>query len=182
MSVSRSAIGLKADAIRIVARRGIKLVTGTDKKNSRDQRVHTELGIDLIAGNEDGEFTPLSIISNRKTPGVQPMLLGDNTTDCLNNMIDRITELGSIVSWMLTHMTIMNGSLTTLPNPGIASTAMFTLTSPGTPTPAIGGPPGLVALAASHASFVQSCNSLRLNWLLEGPSNQYICSRHNRTN
>lgn len=182
MSVSRSAIGLKADAIRIVARRGIKLVTGTDKKNSRDQRIRTEVGIDLIAGNEDGEFTPLAIISNRKTPGVQPILLGDNTTDCLNNIVDRITELGSIVSWMLTQMSVVHSALLTSPNPAISSAAATATFTPGTPTPLVSGPPGTVALFGSFQSFRQSCDAIKSNWLLEGPSNQYICSRHNRTN
>lgn len=185
MSVSRSAIGMKADAIRIVARRGIKLVTGTDKKNSRDQRIRTEAGIDLIAGNEDGEFTPIATVLNRKTPGVQPMLLGDNTTDCLNNMVDRITELGSIVNWMMTHMTIMAGAFAAISPtaaPHASSVASYILTAPGTPTPAVGGPPGLVPLQASYLTFTQNCNTLKSNWLLSGPSNQYICSRHNRTN
>ena len=180
MSVSRSAIGLKADDIRVVARRGIKLVTGTDKKNSRDQRIRTEVGIDLIAGNEDGEYTPLSVISNRATPGLQPMLLGENTADCLENIVDRVTELGSIVSWMLNHMCAVNSALTALP--GIGSVAALSVLSPGTPTPMIGGPPGTVALFASFQSFTQNCHAIKSNWLLRGPANQYICSRHNRTN
>lgn len=176
MSRSRSAIGMKADSVRIVARRGIKLVTGTDKKNSRDQRIRTELGIDLIAGNE--AVAPFPSFGSR--PRLQPLVLGLNSVDALNDIVDRVTELGSIISWMLTHMANVNSALTALP--GIGSVAAFSVLSPGTPTPLIGGPPGVVALFASFQSFKQNCDAIKTNYLLEGPSNQYICSRHNRTN
>jgi len=54
-----SGIGIKADEVRLVARGGIKLVTGTDVRNSRDYLVVGTGGIDLIAGNEKFAQQPL---------------------------------------------------------------------------------------------------------------------------
>ena len=39
LSTARSGIGMKADAVRIMGREGIKLVTGTDKKNSLGEKI-----------------------------------------------------------------------------------------------------------------------------------------------
>jgi len=60
-SIGRSAIGIKADAIRIVGREGIKIVTGVGidetKKNSQGGPVGSAKGIDLIASNRvDGSY------------------------------------------------------------------------------------------------------------------------------
>jgi hypothetical protein len=57
---TRSAIGIKADHIRIVAREGIKLVTRTDFINSQGGIIKTTSGIDLIAGNDDRDLQPLA--------------------------------------------------------------------------------------------------------------------------
>ena len=55
MSKAKSGIGIKADAVRIVGREGIKLVTRTDKKNSQGGKIQATAGIDLIAGNDDSK-------------------------------------------------------------------------------------------------------------------------------
>ena len=47
MSKAKSGIGIKADAVRIIGREGIKLVTNTDKKNSQGGKVKSTFGIDL---------------------------------------------------------------------------------------------------------------------------------------
>ena len=58
---TRSAIGMKADGVRIVARDGIKLVTmGRGTKNSLNNKVQTVAGIDLIAGNDDKGLEPIA--------------------------------------------------------------------------------------------------------------------------
>jgi hypothetical protein len=59
-----SAVGIKADEVRIIARGGIKLVTGTDVRNSRDYVVIGTGGIDLIAGNEEDAQQPLVLGNN----------------------------------------------------------------------------------------------------------------------
>jgi hypothetical protein len=54
---ARSAIGMKADGIRIVAREGIKLVTmGKGTELSTGSKLKTYTGIDLIAGNDDSDL------------------------------------------------------------------------------------------------------------------------------
>ena len=63
-SKSRSGIGIKADEVRLIAREGIKLVTGTDFENSQGGVTDLQLGVDIIANNDDTEL--------------QPMVKGDN--------------------------------------------------------------------------------------------------------
>jgi hypothetical protein len=181
MSVARSAIGMKADAIRIVARRGIKLVTGptqADRNNSAGERVRTVLGIDLIAGNDDGDSNFLQALGpNRRK--LQPIPLGLNTRDAIDDTLKRVEELGSIVNWMMVHMCTAFSILAALP--GAAPASMFAISNPGIPQPGA-GPPGLVPLIGSYQVFNTNCDATRINYLLEGPSKNYICSRHNRTN
>jgi|ETNvirnome_2_300_1030623.scaffolds.fasta_scaffold00120_21 hypothetical protein len=55
----QSTVALKADAIRIIGREGIKLVTKTDRQNSQGGNVAGNPGIDLIGGNDDSDLQPL---------------------------------------------------------------------------------------------------------------------------
>ena len=55
----RSAVGIKADAVRIVGREGIKLITKTDTQNSQGGEVVGNPGIDLIALNDSSDMQPL---------------------------------------------------------------------------------------------------------------------------
>ena len=57
----RSAVGIRADGVRIVANQGIKLVTmGMSQRNSLDKDNKTFTGIDLIAGNDDSFLEPIA--------------------------------------------------------------------------------------------------------------------------
>jgi hypothetical protein len=77
-SIAKSGIGIKADDVRIIGREKIKLVTGTDKFNSKDCNIESRFGgIELIAGNSEEDL--------------QPLVLGDNLKEYLvylNNKID----------------------------------------------------------------------------------------------
>lgn len=86
-SKTKSAIALKADGIRIVAREGIKLVTGTDQKNSQGGAVKTTLGIDLIAGNDDKEL--------------QSMVKGENLKEALERLTHHVDKLAGILDAFL---------------------------------------------------------------------------------
>lgn len=57
--LSRSAIAMKADNIRMIARHGIKLVTRTDDTYSTGGSSSEVRGIDLIAGNDDSDLQPM---------------------------------------------------------------------------------------------------------------------------
>ena len=82
-STARSGLGLKSDAVRIIGREGIKLVTGTDVKNSTGEKIISVAGIDLIAGNDDSNL--------------QPLVLGDNVNESLNKLTDYVSKLAGIV-------------------------------------------------------------------------------------
>ena len=59
-SVGRSAIAAKADAVRIIGREGIKLVTSAHGDyNSQGGEISSTYGIDLIAGNDDTDLQPI---------------------------------------------------------------------------------------------------------------------------
>jgi hypothetical protein len=83
VSRAKSAIAIKADDVRVVAREGIKLVTGTDVFNSQGIRMTTISGIDLIAGNKGEEL--------------QPLVLGENLIKAMKDQNEMITDLNGIV-------------------------------------------------------------------------------------
>ncbi len=92
-----SAIALKADAVRIIARENIKLITGTDVHNSQGGKIIGPGGIDLIAGNEVGEQ--------------QPIPLGDNLAAALERIVTHVDHLSGIVQGFLTHQMSYNKQL-----------------------------------------------------------------------
>jgi hypothetical protein len=74
----RSAILLKADDVRMVARENIKIVTGVDRWNSVGFQPISTGGIHLIAGN--------------KGDNLQPLVLGENLIRCLESIMDEIID------------------------------------------------------------------------------------------
>ena len=86
-AVAKSAIAIKADNVRLISREGMKLVTGTDPMNSQGGSVMSVGGIDLIAGNNDKDM--------------QPFVKGDNLTDCLQEVITKISQLdGTLINFI----------------------------------------------------------------------------------
>ena len=83
VSRAKSAIAVKADDVRVIAREGIKLVTGTDVFNSQGIRMSVISGIDLIAGNKGSEL--------------QPLVLGDSLIKAMKDQNKMITDLNGIV-------------------------------------------------------------------------------------
>ncbi len=79
----RSAIGIKADNVRIIAREGIKLVTRTDERNSKDGKVDIVVGVDIIAGDDDSDL--------------QPMVKGQNLVTLLRYMVDDSIRLAQMI-------------------------------------------------------------------------------------
>jgi hypothetical protein len=93
----RSAIALKADDIRIIARQGIKLVTGTDSKNSQGGKVFGFGGIDLIAGND--------------ASGVQPLVKGDNLVEGMNKILNMIQDLKGALEAFRQNQSVFNAAV-----------------------------------------------------------------------
>lgn len=112
-SVARSAVALKADAVRIIAEdSGIKLVTGISGRNSNGRLVSRNPGVDLIGGNDDRDL--------------QPMVKGNNLVELLGKMIDQINNVNGLVMEMSTTLSVYElGILAALgvPWPGNASVA-----------------------------------------------------------
>lgn len=74
----KSAVGVKADSIRIIGREGIKLVTSTDARNSQSGKSESIAGIELIAGNDDTDM--------------QPLVKGNNLTSALEGITEKISD------------------------------------------------------------------------------------------
>ena len=95
---TKSAVCMKADAVRLVGRETIKLVTRTDKKNSQGAEVKTVHGIDLIAGNDDEDM--------------QPFVKGTNMLKAMRRMVHHINKLNGIVDGLLMYQFTFNAALT----------------------------------------------------------------------
>ena len=93
-SKSRSAIGMKADGIRLAARQGIKLVTGMDESNSLGGLLMSTNGIDLIAGNDDSDL--------------QPIPKGENLAEAIRELKENLSDLNGVVMTFLTQQLIFN--------------------------------------------------------------------------
>lgn len=95
---TRSAVAIKADGVRLIAREGIKLVTGVDKVNSQGTETRIRhYGIDLIAGNDDSDL--------------QPMVKGRNLSRCLYRVWHHIDALAGIVDMFLHSQMQFNASV-----------------------------------------------------------------------
>jgi len=95
----RSAIAMKADSVRLVARKGIKLVTGTDTRDSMGFRQMEFQGIDLMAGNPEDETA------------MQPLVRGDNLQEALDSLCDQIVKLRGIVHGFIMSQREFNGQI-----------------------------------------------------------------------
>ena len=110
----RSGIGLKADTIRIHARQDIKIVTGRARVQGAGRfgerlstgGVNDVVGtISLIAGNytDDDEGFITSLFNPKNPPVImarkklQPIPRGDNLVECIEDLIDTMAEVLSLV-------------------------------------------------------------------------------------
>lgn len=166
-STARSAIGMKADSIRVIGREGIKLVTGVDKTNSQGGEITAILGIDLIAGNDDEDL--------------QPLVKGTNLADSLEKLSDNIENLSGILSTFLTSQMDFNATAAIhyhySPFYGIPTTPSDSLASKG------------IEVAMKHLNdcllglqkFKVNIVSFRNNYL-RSHGQKYINSRYNKVN
>jgi len=166
-SEARSSITVKADALRLVGREGIKLVTKTDAKNSQGGDVNSVLGIDIIAGNDDSDL--------------QPLAKGDNLVEALNKIITHIDKLNGIVDSILMAQNRMNLALTThfhfspffalptTPSPPVVAAGVSTMMDH-----LINGKRSLI----THKMNLQNCRQTYLS--VSG--GKYINSRFNNVN
>ena len=165
---AKSAIGLKADGIRILGREGIKLVTTMDKKNSQGGDIQTVAGIDIIAGNDSSDL--------------QPMVKGTNTVEALEKLTMHVAKLNGIVARMLEIQAEFNSALnghyhfspffaspTTPPDPATMAKGAKTLVNHLTKTK--------ISLTMNKAAL----GTYRINYLTQ-VGEKYINSRFNKVN
>lgn len=167
MSRTKSAIGLKADAVRIISREGIKLITGGDDKNSQGGDIKSILGIDLIAGNND--------------ENLQPIPLGNNTVDAIARLTHHLDKLAGVVDSILMTQTAFNDALThhfhQSPFFGLPTTPSIALVPVGIKTSIdhlLQNKRSLITIKANLALY-------KMNYLNPAGS-KYLNSRWNRTN
>ena len=178
----RSGVALKADGIRVCARDGgIKLVTGVDAMNSQGGKIKSRTGIDLIAGNDDGDM--------------QPIPKGINLIRALESLAEEVVTVAGIVSLLANDVQALGGALMAHTHP--VSTAVITAgsaaaqtgTGAGTALPSIDLPLSLAPIAMNLA--LQVLTSLAIVSLnepvykldyLNPLGKYYINSEHNYTN
>tara|TARA_R100000008_G_scaffold75985_1_gene55528 strand:+ start:697 stop:1650 length:954 start_codon:yes stop_codon:yes gene_type:complete len=96
-SKAKAAIMLKSDAIRIVAREGIKLITKTDALNSAGAPIRSVPSIDILAGN----------IDETREPAVK----GKTLRVGLETVMKRIDELNSVLDKFMQYQVEFNTAI-----------------------------------------------------------------------
>ena len=170
---ARSGIGIKADALRLIGREGIKLITRTEANNSQGGSIENVQGIDLIAGNDDKDL--------------QPMVKGNNLVEAIGRLAEHVEKLNGIVDMILTTQSTFNAALTSHTHPVVGVAGPFPVVGYTTPSPAvvIAGSSTLVnhvihgkVGAISHRFNMKFFE----NNYLKPWGKKYINSRHNNTN
>ena len=133
-SENRSAIGIKADAVRIIGREGVKIVTGRSRvggfgrsgeTNAVGGQIAAAPPIELIAGNNTdsknvwgGMFHP-----NEEVAGLQPIVKGKNMLHALKELYQIIGEIWSQLFNLTLIQTSYNGTVGVTPMSWIAAAA-----------------------------------------------------------
>ena len=81
-SEKKSAIAVKADAVRIIGRESIKLVTIGEGKNSAGGDIASRMGVDIVAGNDYRDL--------------QPMVKGSSLVNALTRLSEILQETNSV--------------------------------------------------------------------------------------
>jgi len=120
-AVGRSAIGMKADNIRLLARESIKICTFSpgDEPNSLGGDSSTVRGIELNAGNAGGlgYMYPASddpdyyIKKKLAFDYLQPIPLGDNLQSFLTELLDELSALGSLLETYMDNQDEFNDAV-----------------------------------------------------------------------
>ena len=174
LSKTRSAIGIKADAVRIVARDGIKLVTRSDRINSQGGDVVDISGIDLMSTNEDSDL--------------QPIPKGGNLAEALQKLTDHVDSLNGIVDSLVQYQSHLNEKVTNHYHYAPAQVYTFPggivwKTTPSPPVVAAGIKTLVDHLSQTKRSLIiQKANlaKFKINYFTT-PGDKYINSRYNNT-
>ena len=169
-SVAKSGIGIKADAIRIIGRQGIKLVTSP--RSGVQFSGATGAGIDVMAGNDD--------------EGLQPMVRGQNLVDAFSDLEANLNQLSALVLNFLKSQASFNASIASHTHAGATTTPIPIplLTSPAITL----APAGIQATLETAEAMIDNfkgrmnTNILWHSKYLNPTSSKYICSKYNKVN
>ena len=168
ISTAKSAVGIKADDVRIISRESMKLIGGFGDHNSQGGNTSDVLfGVDIIANNDDSDL--------------QPIPKGKNLQEALKRLTHHVHKLNGIVEGLLMEQDKMNKALT---NHWHISTAPGKATSPSFAVMYAGIVCNLKHLIKTKFSFKKhrmNLESYTSNYLEQGGS-KYINSRHNKVN
>ena len=167
-SVAKSAIGIKADAVRVLSREGIKLVTKVDDKNSAGDDISADIyGIDLVAGNN--------------ADLLQPIPLGDNLLEALITLQKHVQKLNGILYGFMMIQNKFNKALT---NHTHINNIAGKLTSTA-PVASLVGKQTTVEISQTHIPSLKTnrtnIENFTKNYLSQGGSG-YINSAYNKVN
>jgi len=168
-SEGKSAVAIKADAVRIMANESIKLVTAPDKMNSYGVPTTTIQGISLIAGN---------IPEDDEQDGLQPLVRGFFMSECVHAIVDMIMDLNFTVQGVVNECIKLNKQLGKHVH-GVAG-AMTNANSANTPAAAANLRLNSVSMQ-SLENNVANLESVRKDYVMPNGS-AYVCSRYNNTN
>jgi hypothetical protein len=99
-ATARSAVAIKADGVRLIAREGIKLVAGHDRINSQGGDItRSGFGINLIGGGHGQDM--------------QPIPKGQNLENCLKALVRRIGKVTATLDTFLMAQIALNTALMT---------------------------------------------------------------------
>jgi hypothetical protein len=117
-----SAVLVKADAIRLMGRGGIKIVTGQakntqagpggEKMSHGAKNIRPAPKIELNAGNQNGSSFHFSLTKGLyQVQRIQPAVLGDNLIDGLTEMVELINQLQGATANFAVQQSILNGAI-----------------------------------------------------------------------
>jgi len=171
-STAKSGIGIKADAVRIIGRNGIKLVTQGMRGAGVEFSGSPGSGIDVMAGNN--------------AEGLQPMIRGDNMMEAMAGLEANMDELYSLVLNFLKSQASFNASIASHTHGGLTTTTppIPLATSPSITLVPAGVQATLATAEAMMSNFRGRMNSNIIwhNTYLNSVSPKYICSRYNKVN
>ena len=189
-SKAMSAIGIKADSVRIMGRKGIKIVTGQapQQKTSLNGKLPAQFGIDLIAGNRDnvpavGKSDVVIGVKaqTQSQPYLQPIPKGLNLRDCLETTLETVSELNQLLTDFMAHQMIINCALAGSPITGNAGPIPVSALSTAIPRVADGTIKQIQNVFVELVKQQVSIVTVKENYL-KPTGAIYINSRYNRTN
>lgn len=97
-SIAESAIGIKADSVRVVSRKGVKIVANSDGIDSKGFKIKERKGVDLISMPENisSELDLTKDILRDLKNNMQPIPKGDNLALALEDLARQLDVLSGL--------------------------------------------------------------------------------------